>query len=73
MRAIRRHHIARLKKKRAHYWGGHASSSPATLGAVVQTPHGCSCYACGNPRKHFKMPTRQEDPDRWAKMSWWHT
>jgi len=27
---------------------------------MVQNPHPCSCYGCGNPRKHFGILTRQE-------------
>lgn len=52
-RAMRRRHIARLKKLREHYWGGFAKNSPRSLGRIVQTPHVCSCHLCGNPRKIF--------------------
>lgn len=55
-RAIRRHHTARLKRNRQNYWGYHRTSpmSQAGLGKVSQYPCACSCFMCGNPRKHFK-------------------
>jgi len=67
-RAVRRHHVQRLKHRRRHYWGygspshGYLSSCPTEmdgtqLGKVVHTPHPCSCPSCGNPRRHswFKI------------------
>jgi len=57
-RAVRRHHYKRLKKKRQNYWG--KSLSAERIGFVVNTPHPCSCYLCGNPRKHFGQLTIQE-------------
>lgn len=51
-RALRRHHAARLKAKRAHYWGG-SDKTPRLLGLLSQTPALCSCPGCGNPRKYF--------------------
>ena len=52
---IRRHHFNRLKKKRLQYrWG--APVHPK----ILNTPATCSCYMCGNPRKHWKRVTRQE-------------
>ena len=59
-RAFRRHHIERLKKKRAVYFGGWAGRSPRSLGMVVTTPTPCSCWMCGNARRHFGEVTRQE-------------
>ncbi len=58
-RAIRRHHVARLKKARKQYWGynhrhanGRCEDMPAKqLGMVVSTPAVCSCWMCGNGRK----------------------
>lgn len=59
-RDIRRHHIERLKEKRKNYWGygkrtehGPDKMSPKALGAVVQHPQSCSCWGCGNDRRHF--------------------
>lgn len=57
MRAQRIHHTARLKEKRASYWGGAAGKRP---GLVVNTPTPCSCWMCGNPRKHFNEQSIQE-------------
>ena len=61
-RAVRRHHIARLKAKRKSYWGfalGYGTESPVRmsprqLGCVVQNPACCSCAMCGNPRRFGK-------------------
>ena len=57
-RAVRRHHIARLKQKRKHYWGygrrvehGESSMNAMQLGKVVQYPQVCSCGGCGNARR----------------------
>lgn len=60
MRAIRRHHIKRLKKKRFSYYQGGAASNDRILGIVTTTPKLCSCTGCGNPRKWFRKKTRQE-------------
>ena len=50
-RALRRHHLARLKRVRAKYRHAYANVSPRVLGIVVTTPCICSCYMCGNVRK----------------------
>jgi hypothetical protein len=66
-RAIRRHHIARLKKKRKNYWGYPTFWYPGViedrfgrapqpmdarqLGKVVQYPASCSCAGCCNARR----------------------
>jgi len=36
------------------------TKDPKQIGASAQTPKRCSCYMCGNPRKHFGEITRQE-------------
>lgn len=60
-RAVRRHHVARLKKSRASYWSArHRPNSPEQLGKLVQTPAICSCPMCGNPRKYLGLATIQE-------------
>ena len=60
MRSMRRHHLTRIKRARRHYWDGHASFSPRHLGMVAQYPKTCSCWMCGNERKHWKNRTRKE-------------
>lgn len=30
------------------------------VGRLAHSPELCSCYMCGNPRKHFKQKTLQE-------------
>lgn len=52
MKAERRHHTARVKAKRSQY-NGHGK-------AMAETPAVCSCWMCGNPRKHFGALTIQE-------------
>ncbi len=62
LRALRRHHVARLKKKRQKYWG-RKLNDPASLGKVAATPCPCSCWMCGNPRKNLNQPTLEERRD----------
>ena len=57
-RAIRRHHYQRLKRKRYQWWDGDIDNETAAF--LVNTPTPCSCFACGNPRRHFGEKTRQE-------------
>lgn len=64
-RAQRRADIARLKQNRKNYYnlGGSYQGIPHTerqLGRLVHTPTLCSCYCCGNPRKHFNAITCKE-------------
>ncbi len=62
-RSIRRHHITRLKKKRANYrvfnWWS-SCEAKRRLGLIVATPKNCSCPACGNPRKWWNQKSIQE-------------
>lgn len=58
-RAIRRHHAARLKRARRFYFGRDFRNDPHGLGMVLHTPTPCSCWMCGNPRRHVGR-TRQE-------------
>lgn len=58
-RAVRRHHIERLKAKRKGYWGyphhygiwAPEQMDARQLGKVAQYPQPCSCRGCGNQRK----------------------
>lgn len=59
-RDLRRHHEARLKRRVAHYYGGNAGSSARKLGRALQTRTPCSCWMCGNPRRHHLEKTMQE-------------
>lgn len=78
-RAVRRHHVARLKAKRRHFWGWSKKEvdhmhgliisdhmPPNVLGKAVHTPQMCSCLGCGNQRHNTGgwTPTIQEV--RWA-------
>lgn len=67
-RAVRRHHIARLKDKRKFYWGynrnwgrsGIEAMSAQQLGRVVQNPQVCSCTGCGNQRRYEGRPLKEQ-------------
>lgn len=58
-RALRRHHRERLKHARKHYWLG--LETARQQGIAVNTPRPCSCWMCGNARRHFGYRTRQEE------------
>lgn len=66
-RAIRRHHIARLKRNRSDYWAGYAKSSKRISGIVVNTPHPCSGHLCSNPRKISGGTMQEKRSDTKAK------
>lgn len=51
-RAIRRHHIARLKQARRFYFGRDNWSDSHALGRLMYTTTPCSCWMCGNPRRY---------------------
>lgn len=79
-RAIRRHHVQRLKAKRKGYYAqyrvygeeGITHMTPNRLGQVVNTAANCSCPVCGNPRKHFGAITRKEQLQRFELLSYNH-
>jgi hypothetical protein len=50
--AERRAHRARLRRKRATWWGRHLADADER-GKVIDTPTPCSCWMCGNPRRYF--------------------
>ena len=58
-RALRRSHIARLKKYRKSYWSNWSLSEKMT-GLLVHTAKLCNCWMCRNPRKVFKQKTLKE-------------
>jgi len=58
-RALRRHHAQRLKRKRRGYWNGAATASPRHAGKCLASPAICSCWLCGNRRKHHGPPIRE--------------
>lgn len=66
-RAERRSQQARVRAKMRRYiasWNHHGKSDPEWVErtAAKMANHGklCSCYMCGNPRRHFDEPTIQE-------------
>jgi len=70
-RSQRRHDRARLLKNRMYYWGYGNQDLPSLrempieiAGSIIDTPHPCSCWMCGNMRhwtsKKKDKLTRQE-------------
>lgn len=59
-RAVRRHHVARLKAARRFYLWRDLRHDAVALGRVVATPCMCSCWMCGNPRRYLGEITMQE-------------
>ncbi|WP_395007416.1 hypothetical protein [Undibacterium sp.] len=68
LRALRRHHMERLKAKwKRTQWKNQASvsfsssiSEEKQSGMFVKTRVLCSCWMCGNPRKHLGLRSIQE-------------
>jgi hypothetical protein len=58
LRALRRHHRARLMARRRHHFGRWLTAAEAARAVTTATP--CSCWMCGNPRRYFGQPTLQE-------------
>jgi hypothetical protein len=59
-RADRRHHMQRLKQRVADYYIGHARDDARARGRLAKTRTPCSCWMCGNPRRHLGERTLQE-------------
>ena len=57
-RAYRRHQVKRCLDNRKHDF--YAGDSRKSLKRHVTTPTACSCWMCGNPRKHLNEITIQE-------------
>ena len=70
-RAMRRHHEARMKTRVRSYYGGYARHIPRSIGRIAHARQLCSCFMCGNPRRHYGGGTLQErrDLDRWIEMA----
>lgn len=57
-RAIRRHHLKRVKKNiskrvKLHWRHPDLAADPKWVGRVANAPQSCSGPCCGNPRHHF--------------------
>lgn len=70
-RSVRRHHHDRIKHNRRFHWGRHRDLSlePEIWARAIDTPTPCSCYMCGNPRKHFEQKTMQERREAFKKLT----
>lgn len=69
-RALRRHHVARLKRSRRFHWGRDLAQEPKPLAKAVDTPCPCSCWMCGNPRRYFGELTPQERRELLGFREW---
>jgi hypothetical protein len=59
-RAWRRHHERRIKYRVRRYYGGYAKDNPRQLGRLAHARQLCSCWMCGNPRRHLRERSLQE-------------
>jgi len=62
-RALRRHHLRRLKRNvRAYYcgWAERSLNAAQIVGLLANTRTVCSCWMCGNPRRYFGEHTLAE-------------
>lgn len=73
-RSLRRHHLDRIKHKRSNYyslatWQIDVETKERHLGRIANTAKLCSCWMCGNPRKHRSEKTVQEiSAEEFAKL-----
>jgi len=68
----RRAHTRRMKARALRVlaiWGLEAECIDARrIGQIAAVRGVCSCWACGNPRRHFGEPSLQE---RRLEAIWW--
>ena len=53
----------KIKRIIRHAWdeiSRNLADDPKFVGRMAKTPHPCSSFCCGNPRKHFGQKTVQE-------------
>ena len=73
-RALRRHHYRRriedFRHRFRNNWGMDEEwITPFRLGFTANTPHPCSCYGCGNPRR-YGNGDRLTPQERRAEEAW---
>jgi hypothetical protein len=59
-RALRRHHEKRLKNKVKSYRNYSIAENPKLIGKCFTAPAGCSCWLCGNRRKHHGLTLQEQ-------------
>jgi hypothetical protein len=59
-RAFRRFQELKKKKWVQRVFSRWRPLDEASIGYLAHSPHNCSCYMCGNPRKWWKQKTIQE-------------
>lgn len=63
-RAYRRERITHIKKVVSKYWRNKGESADARrIGIIANSRANCSCWMCGNDRKHFNRKTIKETSD----------
>lgn len=72
-RAARRHNARRMRQRAKHVWERvwHRDPNGQQTSRMADNVQQCSCWSCGNPRRHFGAKTRQEkraDHDRTEQM-----
>ena len=64
LRTMRRHHTQRVKAKAKRIikeaWRTKDGSLDEWVNKNADHLKSCSCYMCGNPRRHFNLETIQE-------------
>lgn len=68
-RAYRRAQAARLKAKRRRYYN--AARGERDVGLLLHTATRCSCWMCGNPRRHAGERTVQERCQQQRRLQEW--
>jgi hypothetical protein len=63
--ARRRADRARLRHKRLSWWLSIEPKTAVQLGRLIDTPTPCSCWMCGNPRRHLKKDRLAIWEQRW--------
>jgi hypothetical protein len=59
-RAWRGHHEIRIKHRVRQYYGGYAKDKPRQAGRIAHARQPCSCWMCGNRRRHLRERSLQE-------------
>jgi hypothetical protein len=59
-RLLKIHHRQRLSKNRQFHCGRDLTTNPKELGKAINTPTPCSCWMCGNQRKHHGLTFQEQ-------------
>jgi hypothetical protein len=59
-RTLKIHHRQRLSKKRQLHFSRDLTTNPKELAKTINTPTPCSCWMCGNQRKHHGLTLQEQ-------------